>query len=109
MEVCNVPIGDTQFVASRLQAKFQQKCSAIKKSSDALSSVDRHAACQALLFSYQARFDYWFATIPLDLTRPHDSLIQSCLDGVLGSICGLDPFAPQANCPDPALFLTESR
>ena len=29
MEVCNVPIGDTQFVASRLQAKFQQKCSAI--------------------------------------------------------------------------------
>ena len=31
IEVCNVPIGDPQFVASRLQAKFEQKCSAIKK------------------------------------------------------------------------------
>ena len=102
IEVCNVPIGDTQFVASRLQAKFQQKCSAIKKSSDALSSVDRHAAYQALLFSYQARFDYWFSTIPLNLTRPHDSVIQACLDGILGGICGLDPFSAPAGCLDPA-------
>ncbi len=31
IEICNVPIGDPQFVASHLQAKFQQKCSAIKK------------------------------------------------------------------------------
>ena len=72
IEICNVPIGDPQFVASQLQTKFQQKCSAIIKSSDALSSVDRHAAYQALLFSFQARFDYWFSTLPLNQTRPHD-------------------------------------
>jgi len=93
IEVCNVPIGDPQFVASRLQAKFQQKCSAIKKSSDALSSVDRHAAFQALLFSYQARFDYWYSTLPLNVTRPHDSSIQACLNGILGGVCGRDPFS----------------
>jgi hypothetical protein len=102
IEVCNVPIGDPQFVASRLQAKFQQKCSAIKKSSDALSSVDRHAAFQALQFSYQARFDYWFSTLPLNLTRPNDSVIQACLDGILGGICGLDPFSAPAGCLDQA-------
>ncbi len=58
------------------------------KSSDALSSVDRHAAFQALLFSYQARFDYWPPTLPLNVTRlnvtqPHDNMIQNCLDEVL--------------------------
>ena len=31
IEICNVPIGDPQFVASHLQTKFQQKCSAITK------------------------------------------------------------------------------
>ena len=31
LEICNVPIGDPQFVANHLQAKFQKKCSAIKK------------------------------------------------------------------------------
>jgi hypothetical protein len=102
IEVCNIPIGDPQFVASRLQVKFQQKCSAIKKSSDALSSVDRHAAFQALQFSYQARFDYWFSTLPLNLTRPHDSVIQACLDGILGGICGLDPFSAPACSLDQA-------
>ena len=100
IEVCNVPIGDPQFVAGRLQTKFEQKCSAIKKSSDALTSVDRHAAFQALQFSYQARFDYWFSTLPLNLTRPYDSLIQACLDGILGGICGTDPFSAPAGCLD---------
>jgi hypothetical protein len=92
-------------VASHLQTKFQQKCSAIKKSPDALSSVDRHAAYQALLFSFQARFDFWFSTLPLNQTRPHDGPIQACLNGILRgtkSICGHDPFASLANCPDPA-------
>jgi hypothetical protein len=102
IEICNVPIGDTQFVASCLQDRLQQKCSAIKKSSDALSSVDRHAAFQALQFSYQARFDYWFSTLPLNLTRPHDSVIQAFLDGILGSICGLDQFSAPAGCLDQA-------
>ena len=40
IEICNVTIGDPQFVASHMQTKFQHKCSAIIKSSDALSSVE---------------------------------------------------------------------
>ena len=102
IEICNVPIGDPPFVASHLQTKFQQKCSAIIKSSDALSSVDRHAAYQTLFFSYQARFDYWFSTLPLNQTRPHDGPIQACLNGIFRGICGHDAFASLANCPDPA-------
>ena len=74
----------------------------LKKSSDALTSVDRHAAYQALLFSYQARFDCWSSTLPLHQTRLHDEPIQACLNGILGDICGHDPFSASANCPDPA-------
>ena len=54
------------------------------------------------MFSYQARFDYWSSTLPLKQTRPHDGPIQACLNGILRGICGHDPFASLANCPDPA-------
>jgi hypothetical protein len=102
IEICNVLIGDPQFVASHLQTKFKQKCSAIIKSSDALSSVDLHAAYQALfLFSFQARFDYWFSTLPLNQTRPHDGQIQAYLNGILRGAYGHGPFATLANCPGP--------
>ncbi len=33
-------------------------------------------------FSFQARFDYWFSTLPLNQTRPHDGPIQACLYGI---------------------------
>jgi hypothetical protein len=97
IEICNVPIGDAPFVASCLQTKFQQKCNEIKKSSNALSSADRHASFQALLFSFQARFDYWYSAIPQDITRLHDGPIQACLNGILKDICGYDPLSPPAD------------
>ena len=50
--------------------KFDDICSAILKSNDALVSSNPHANFLAFLFSYQSRFDYWLSTNSIEHTDP---------------------------------------
>ena len=53
-----------------LSGKIKAICSAIEKSSSALRPLSSHADYLACYYSYQTRFDYWFATNSVAFTGP---------------------------------------
>jgi len=98
--ICNNPIGEAEFVQAFLGEKFKGICSAIEKSSSALRPSSSHAEYLAFYYSYQTRFDYWFATNNTRYTYPLALKIDSFLRSTLCNLSGVNLFdAPPEGAP----------
>ena len=94
--ICQCPVGEKLFCQASLEHKFTRICSVIENSCSTLLLKDKHAAYQALLFSYQARFDYYLSTNPPSLTDPLAEVVDTCLMGMLERIASVPLFQPAA-------------
>jgi hypothetical protein len=92
IDICNNPIGEPQFVQAFLGGKFKAIRSAIEKSSSALTPSSSHAEFLAFYYSYQSRFDYWFATNNATVLYPLALEIDGFLKRILCNAAGFDIF-----------------
>jgi hypothetical protein len=106
--ICNNPIGEVEFVQAFLGEKFKGIRSAIENSSLALRPSSSHAEFLAFYYSYQTRFDYWFATNSIALTTPLALNVDSFLRDTLSNLAGFNIFeAPPVGSP--CINLTSER
>ena len=90
-DICNDSIGEPQFVQAFLGGKFKAIRSAIEQSS-ALTPSSSHAEFLAFYYSYQSRFDYWFATNSASVMSPLALEIDGFLKRILCNAAGFDIF-----------------
>jgi len=99
IDICNNPVGEPQFVQMYLSGKIKAICSAIEKSSSALRPLSSHADYLACYYSYQTRFDYWFATNSVAFTGPLAVEIDENLKRVLCNAAGFNFFEAALHVP----------